>query len=154
MIKGLYETHLPVTDLQRSIAFYRSLGLELALAYDDAAFFWIEPKVSWLGLWVVPDGYEKNRTPASFPGHGRHIAFRVDFGDIRSAKMWLAERGIEMIGFRDMDAREPIARPHQQNASVYFYDPDGNHLELISNLPEGTPNTPERLVYLSEAVMP
>lgn len=30
MIKGLYEAHLPVSDLQQSIIFYEKLGLELA----------------------------------------------------------------------------------------------------------------------------
>nr|MDA8351818.1 VOC family protein [Bacillota bacterium] len=30
MIKGLYEAHLPVSNLAQSIEFYRNLGLELA----------------------------------------------------------------------------------------------------------------------------
>ncbi|WP_407640173.1 VOC family protein [Bacillus massiliglaciei] len=38
MLKGLYEVHLPVHDLQRSIEFYRNLGLQLAYEYEDIAF--------------------------------------------------------------------------------------------------------------------
>src|SRR5260370_42414998 len=43
-IDGLYEAHLTVADLDRSIAFYRDVvGLELAhrIAQRHVAFFWI-----------------------------------------------------------------------------------------------------------------
>lgn len=149
MIKGLYEAHLPVADMERSVAFYRKLGLELAMQDEDTAFFWIEKKRSWLGLWLAED-FETNRTPASFPANGRHIAFRVDYEDVRDAVAWLAGLGIASTGFRLLDGTEPVARPHQSNASVYFYDPDGNHLELICNLPDDAPKLPERLVYLND----
>lgn len=39
MIKGLYEAHLPVRDLKRSIEFYISLELELAYKTPKLAFF-------------------------------------------------------------------------------------------------------------------
>lgn len=39
MIKGLYEAHLPVSNLENSISFYRNLGLELAYKQDHLAFF-------------------------------------------------------------------------------------------------------------------
>ncbi len=41
MIKGLYEAHLPVKNLNISIEFYQKLGLKLALRYEKIAFFWI-----------------------------------------------------------------------------------------------------------------
>ncbi len=42
MILGLYEAHLPVRDLQRSIAFYTGLGLPLDYTVDGKiAFLWI-----------------------------------------------------------------------------------------------------------------
>lgn len=44
LVKGLFETHLTVKDLEKSIAFYRdSVGLELAYTVPErgAAFFWI-----------------------------------------------------------------------------------------------------------------
>ena len=43
-IQGLWETHLTVSDLERSVAFYRdTIGLELAhrVPARGAAFFWI-----------------------------------------------------------------------------------------------------------------
>ncbi|MBM7653554.1 catechol 2,3-dioxygenase-like lactoylglutathione lyase family enzyme [Neobacillus cucumis] len=39
MIKGLYEAHLPVSDLERSIEFYEKLGLRLYKRYEKVAFF-------------------------------------------------------------------------------------------------------------------
>ena len=56
-VVGLFETHLTVHDLQRSIRFYREVvGLPLALEVPDrgAAFLWIGPaKRSMLGLWEI-----------------------------------------------------------------------------------------------------
>jgi catechol 2,3-dioxygenase-like lactoylglutathione lyase family enzyme len=47
MIKGLYEAHLPVSDLVRSIDFYKNLNLELAFQKGKVAFFWIEKGRNW-----------------------------------------------------------------------------------------------------------
>lgn len=44
MIRGLYEAHLPVSNLKKSIEFYQNLGLELAWRGEDGAFFWIEKR--------------------------------------------------------------------------------------------------------------
>jgi lactoylglutathione lyase len=76
-IKGRFETHLTVSDLQRSIDFYRDkLGLQLALKVSDrnAAFFWIgDSRRSMLGLWSI----------GSAPlGLTLHIAFDVNIRDL------------------------------------------------------------------------
>ncbi|WP_198031399.1 hypothetical protein [Jeotgalibaca sp. PTS2502] len=43
MIKGLYEAHLPVSDLKRSIKFHIGIGLELDHIIEDSlAFLCIE----------------------------------------------------------------------------------------------------------------
>ena len=56
-LKGLFETHLTVSNLDASIAFYRDVvGLELAHSVPDrhAAFFWIAaPGKAMLGLWSI-----------------------------------------------------------------------------------------------------
>lgn len=68
---GLFETHLTVNDLQRSIAFYRDIvGLELGIEMpeNNCAFFWKgDSKHSMLGLWST--GMSPNRLKL-------HIAFR------------------------------------------------------------------------------
>jgi catechol 2,3-dioxygenase-like lactoylglutathione lyase family enzyme len=73
-IHGLFETHLTVSDLHRSIAFYRDIvGLQLALEVSErnAAFFWVGDNASrrsMLGLWSV------GTAPI---GLNLHIAFEV-----------------------------------------------------------------------------
>ena len=56
-VRRLFESHLTVSDLQRSVNFYRDLvGLTLALEVPErnAAFFWVgEAGDSLLGLWSL-----------------------------------------------------------------------------------------------------
>jgi lactoylglutathione lyase len=56
-VRGLFETHLTVSNLERSIDFYHNiLGLELVLQVSErnAAFFWIgDSRHSMLGLWSL-----------------------------------------------------------------------------------------------------
>lgn len=75
MIQGLYETHIQVRDLAKSIAFYTEV-LGLRVAHRDPTrpivFLWIGTgKDYMLGLWQE----ETNFQP-------RHFAFRVDKEDI------------------------------------------------------------------------
>ncbi|MCY0891905.1 MAG: VOC family protein [Acidibacillus sp.] len=147
MIKGLYEVHLPVSNISASVEFYQKLGLQLKEEDDEVAFLWIIPQRSQLGLWKHE--MTSQREPGSYPPNGRHLAFEVDFDDIEKAEAWLKERGISVAQHGKMPPIEPYARPHSRNASVYFNDPDGNNLEFICNLPDG-PMDPARLIYLSE----
>ena len=71
-VSGLFETHLTVSDLSRSVAFYSDIvGLSLALEVPErgAAFFWIAgPAEAMLGLWSL----------GSAPiGLALHVAFKV-----------------------------------------------------------------------------
>lgn len=125
MIKGLYEAHLPVSNLQNSIRFYQKLGLKLAWRDEETAFFWIEEGKSWLGLWEGSE-YETRYHPSL-----RHIAFRVSYEDIKESLKWLRSIGIQAVPFGNNKSVAPFIRPHQGNASVYFHDPDGNSLELM-----------------------
>ncbi|BBP89665.1 hypothetical protein BsIDN1_32830 [Bacillus safensis] len=99
MMKGLYEAHLPVSDLKASIAFYEKLELTLAHENERVAFFlWIEKGKSWLGLWKVDIN--------NFPYHPstRHVAFQITTSSIEQIKTWLIERDISihpMFGFSE-----------------------------------------------------
>lgn len=131
MIKGLYEAHLPVRNLEKSIEFYKKLDLELAFQNEKLAFFWLEKGRSWLGLWET----EKVDTP--YHPSLRHIAFHVSIEDIRNAKDWLEGKGIEMReAFGFSPEKQPLVLPNKAHAhaAVYFHDPDGNSLELIAPL--------------------
>lgn len=142
MIKGLYEAHLPVSNISKSIEFYMGLGLDLAIKYEKTAFFWIVKNESWLGLW------ECEQAKMNYHPSIRHIAFRVEIEDLKNVKEWLEKRGIEMreeFGFKPL---EPIVIPDQTHAMVYFHDPDGNSLEFICKLSSEPEDKPK--MYLSE----
>ena len=87
-ILGLFETHLTVSDLQRSIRFYRDIvGLQLALEESErnAAFFWIgDSRHSMLGLWSI------STVPM---GITLHVAFRVTKDDLLDAPKQLKAQG-------------------------------------------------------------
>jgi len=79
-VRDLFESHLTVVDLQRSMTFFsRVLGLELAEAFleQKVAFYWIGGRgTSMLGLWEVGTGPQRLSL---------HVAFRSDLGDLLSA---------------------------------------------------------------------
>ncbi|MFC4776116.1 VOC family protein [Paenibacillus sp. GCM10023252] len=138
MIQGLYEAHLPVSNIDKSIEFYSKLGLELAWKDEDSAFFWIEKEKSWIGLWQGEE-YKTSYHPSL-----RHFAFRVSYEDIKQSINWLNSINVEPVTFGSRDSIEPFVRPYSGNASVYFNDPDGNSLELMCFI-----NVPERLKNIS-----
>lgn len=128
----MYEAHLPVSNLEASIEFYKKLGLNFAWRDEDTAFFWIEEGKSWLGLW------EGNEYQTSYHPSLRHVAFRVSYDDLKKSVEWLTSLDVRPVPFGSRSSIEPFIRPHQGNASVYFEDPDGNSLELMCfiNVPE------------------
>ncbi|MDN4527390.1 VOC family protein [Fictibacillus fluitans] len=131
MIKGLYEAHLPVSNLANSIKFYEKLDLELAYQNDTLAFFWIEKGHSWLGLW------ETDNVNTPYHPSLRHIALHVDMEDIQNAKEWLEQKGIQVrSSFGFPPEKQPLVLPNNPHAhaAIYFKDPDGNSLELIAPL--------------------
>lgn len=75
MIKGLYEPHVQVNDLENSVQFYTEvLGLELAHRDGNPSdcFLWIgKNKESILGLWEQKENLQT-----------RYFAFMADKEDI------------------------------------------------------------------------
>jgi len=133
----LFETHLTVGDLDRSIAFYRDVvGLPLAYALTErgAAFFWIGgPGESMLGLWSL----------GSAPvGLSLHVAFRVSIAEALGACEALRAAGVTPRSFFGAEAEEPSVIGWMPAAAVYFHDPDGHQLEYLAMLDEAP--RPER----------
>lgn len=136
-IRGLFEAHLTVSSLDRSIEFYRDVvGLELAHKVPErhAAFFWLGgPGKSMLGLWSIGSSPMRMRL---------HIAFHADLTDVVASVERLRSAGImPRNGGGGAPINEPIVIGWMPAASVYFDDPDGHSLEYIAML-DG-PSRPE-----------
>jgi lactoylglutathione lyase len=133
-VYGLFETHLTVSDLQRSVRFYKDIvGLQLAFEVSErnAAFFWIgdpsySPRRSMLGLWSV------GTAPL---GLNLHVAFEVEvIDDLLDAPKRLKAQGIMPLSFYGIESMEPSVIGWMPAAAIYFRDPDGHLLEYLTML--------------------
>ena len=133
-VYGLFETHLTVSDLQRSIRFYRDIvGLQLAVEASErnAAFFWIgdpsySSRHSMLGLWSV------GTAPL---GLNLHVAFEVAaINDLLDAPKRLKDQGIMPLSFFGIESMEPSVIGWMPAAAIYFRDPDGHLMEYLTML--------------------
>jgi lactoylglutathione lyase len=131
VVRGLFETHVTVADLQRSLRFYRDVvGLQVAYEISErgAAFLWVgEPGGAMLGLWSL------GTSPI---GMRLHLAFAVDLDDVLRAPRSLAAAGVAPLSFYAEGAEEPSVIGWMPAAAVYFRDPDGHMLEYLAMLDE------------------
>ena len=133
MIKGLYETHLFVENLERSIDFYKTiLGLQQCYfeAQRRAAFFWIgKPQEAMLGLWEKPKAEIDKR----------HFAFRCDVDDVLNHSVeFLKQHNLNPYNFLKDGKEIPMVFAWMPAIAIYFNDPDGHALEFIAIL-DGKP---------------
>lgn len=130
-VRSLFESHLTVTDLQRSMRFFgQILELELAEVFWErrVAFYWIGGRGnSMLGLWEI--GTCPQRLSL-------HIAFRSDLPHLLEAPARLRTANVVPLDFWGQPTDEPVVLGWMPAASLYFLDPDGNMLELLSMLPD------------------
>jgi catechol 2,3-dioxygenase-like lactoylglutathione lyase family enzyme len=147
-VAGILHTGLTVSDLDRSIAFYRDLlGLELIAQWDSAqpylrkvvAFPDAELRIALLRLparegagpghhielleYRVPRGVRGDARTCN-PGNG-HVAFTVD--DLDRTYAELSARGVRFTS-------APVTIDHGRNTgakAVYLLDPDDITLELV-----------------------
>ncbi|WP_299115655.1 VOC family protein [uncultured Winogradskyella sp.] len=145
MIKGLYETHLFVENLERSVDFYKNtLGLKQCRFSQERkiAFFWIgEDKQFMLGLWEKP----KEKIDI------RHFAFECDPDWVLNESVnFLKARNIKSWNFLNDDKEVPMVFVWMPAISIYFNDPDGHDLEFIGILEGKTKSDKERRVVTYE----
>lgn len=142
MLTGIHHTSLTVSDLERSVAFYTDLGLEVVLRQTPGGtylqqitgFLDAHIKQAHLSLpggghrlelfeYVRPKG-QPARSRNCDPGN-THLAFLVD--DIDGMHARLVARGVEFVS-------APITIDDGVNVGakgLYLRDPDGFTIELF-----------------------
>ncbi|AZC35818.1 MULTISPECIES: fosfomycin resistance glutathione transferase [Pseudomonas] len=111
MLTGFNHLTLAVTDLNRSLGFYRDLlGLRLDASWDGGAY------LSLPGLWLCLS-LDSSRRPAEVPDY-THYAFSIEAGHFVAFAQRLRAAGVRE--WRDN---------RSEGASFYFLDPDGHQLE-------------------------
>jgi catechol 2,3-dioxygenase-like lactoylglutathione lyase family enzyme len=123
---AVLETSLYITDLDRAVAFYRDvLGLRLiADKYFEGG------RGAALQVGAGPSVLLLFRAELTLQGgmllaHGTtgagHVAFRIEASEIPAWRERLAQHGVKIAQEFAFGNNPP---------SIYFYDPDGNVLEL------------------------
>lgn len=125
----IFETHLPVRNLDRAMQFYEeTIGLQRGHVDEErriALYFAGGWGHTMLGLW------EKPREKV----HHQHIAFEVPLEKLFDAIGYLRESGIETKNFFGEATENPTVLAWMPSVSIYFDDPDGHLLEYLAMLP-------------------
>ena len=119
--------HLTVSDLERSLAFYRDvLGFEVTARYGpDAVFLSAGGYHHHIGLntWA---GRGAPRPPAGTTGLYHFAVLLPDRPALAAVVRRVLDHGVELEGASD----------HGVSEAIYLRDPDGNGIELYRDRPE------------------
>lgn len=129
-VRGLDHVAITCADVEVTLAFYKRV-LGATSHYED---LWREGKIPVVILQVGGSRLSVHAAAAPAKPHARvptpgseDMCFRFE-GPIAEAQKLLAESAVEVI-------EGPVPRPGadgEMGQSVYFRDPDGNLLELLS----------------------
>ena len=137
--------HLKVSDLQKSLSFYRDLlGFEITTWYGDKAAF------------LSAGGYHHHiGLNTWFSKNGPHPAGNAT-GLFHTAILYPTRKDLAMALGRLLDANYPLtgASDHGVSEALYLDDPDGNGVELYWDRPRDSwPQDPDgNLVMVTEAL--
>ena len=99
----LYETHLPVSDVEQSVSFYCDIvGLQFAfeVSQRNVTFLWVgADKQGMLGLWGPGSAWGWPPGKADGQSHRCHFAIHIPLEDLLAAPARLQQHGITVVGF-------------------------------------------------------
>jgi len=119
--------HLKVTDLERSLKFYRDLlGFELTTMYGDQAAF------------LSAGGYHHHIGLNTWHSKGGAPVPERTAGLYHTAFLYPTRKDLAKIVKRLIDNGYPIsgASDHGVSEAIYLNDPDGNGVELYRDRPK------------------
>ncbi|MFZ3577783.1 metallothiol transferase FosB [Virgibacillus sp. DJP39] len=115
-INGLNHLLFSVSDLERSIDFYRNVfKAKLLVKGNTTAYFDLN------GLWLALN-LEKDIPRDEIKESYTHTAFSIDESEFDEACERLKKLGVNILYGRE--------RARQDNQSIYFTDPDGHKFEF------------------------
>lgn len=135
-VKKVGHVVLGVRDPQRSIKFYtEALGMELVNFFDEMqmAFFSFGERDHDIAVIKVPDDQPVGSSGLS------HTALEIEGGQEQLRELYES--------LKSYGAKVEFTADHILTKSVYFFDPDGNRLEIFSQ--EMTPTDSKQ--YLHDA---
>jgi catechol 2,3-dioxygenase len=119
--------HLKVTDLERSLAFYRDLlGFEVQQYYGDSAVF------------ISAGGYHHHIGLNTWFSKKGSPAPKHSAGLFHVAILYPTRKDLAIILKRLLEAKYPLtgASDHGVSEAIYLDDPDGNGVELYYDRPK------------------
>ena len=121
--------HLTVSDLERSLAFYRDLlGFEVSARYGDSAVF------------LSAGGYHHHIGLNTWNGKGAKPAPHGHTGMYHVAFLYPNRKELATVLKRIIDAGYPFegASDHGVSEAIYLRDPDDNGVEIYVDRPRHT----------------
>ncbi|HLU22098.1 MAG TPA: FosM family fosfomycin resistance protein [Bacillaceae bacterium] len=115
-IKGINHLLFSVSDLEKSIEFYKNVfDAKLLVKGKNTAYFDVN------GIWLALN-VEKDIPRTEIKKSYTHIAFSIDESEYESMYTKLRSLDVNILTSRPRDARD--------RNSIYFTDPDGHKFEF------------------------
>jgi catechol 2,3-dioxygenase-like lactoylglutathione lyase family enzyme len=122
-MEGLSHIVIEVADLEHAKEFYRLIGF--TFAGDDRV-----PECGRSALLRTASDQSlilsENAQPRSLSETGVHQAYRITPSDRDAVAKELAASGVAVHTYEE-------DRPQEKNDNFYFYDPDGNRIQLVTS---------------------
>jgi len=138
---GISHIVIEVADLARAKEFYRLVGFELT---SDNGL----PECGRSALFRTASGQavilSESSQPRSLPETGVHQAYRISISDRNAVAQKLAAWNVTVHTYEE-------DRPREKGDNFYFYDPDGNRIQLVA--PSASPDGSVKILGIDHAAI-